>query len=95
MLLHQTLASEGVRGKDVKAVAGTTHESIFRTENTNTAGTENIQRNDDETRLVRERYLCVMWVPRFCLSIEKDARKKYIIFLFEVFLEYPRFCSWI
>ena len=48
-LLHQTPASEGVRGKEVKAVSATTHESISRTENTNTAGTENIQRNDDET----------------------------------------------
>ena len=41
VLLHQTPASEGVRGKDVKAVSGATHESISRTEDTNTAGTEN------------------------------------------------------
>ena len=49
MLLHQTPASEGVRGKEVKAEADTANESISRTENMNTAGTENIQRNDDET----------------------------------------------
>ena len=46
VLLHQTPASEGVRGKDVKADSGST---ISRTEDTNTAGTANIQSNEHET----------------------------------------------
>ena len=41
------LPVKGGCGKDVKAVAGTTHKSISRTENA--AGTDKIQRNDDET----------------------------------------------
>ena len=49
VLLHQTPASEGIRGQEKKTIPSPQHESISGTENTNTAGTENIQRNDDET----------------------------------------------